>query len=79
MGALGADVGVAIRQGCQILPCGRAAAAAMLKGWWGLGLPWGGALMSGPRQSSSHRDGGVPVRSQLRSDVWRTSMCSRDM
>jgi len=79
VGALRADAGVAIRWECQIMPDGRAATVAMFKGRWVPGFALGGTLMSGLRQSASHRDGGLPMRSHLRRDLWRASMCSWDM
>ena len=65
VGDLRACAGVAIRRGCQDLPCGRATAAAMLKGRGAPGSALGGARMAGSKQLSSHKDGGLPVRGIL--------------
>ena len=57
---------VTVLFGCQGLPCGRAAAAAMLWLWCSHEFVKNAVRMPSIRQPLSHSEGGVPIRSHLR-------------
>ena len=71
--------GVASRGGCQGLPCGSAAAAAMLWEWSSSESGSSSLLIEGSRQPCCQSGGGAPVRSQRSSALCRASMWSRVM